>query len=499
MTKQATLFMCLANNGESMYLDKNNSTTTSKKSTSKNKLNKPSSEYALEPSLSISDEWSARLATESNKKRLLDQRTPFQRDKARVLHSAAFRRLQSKTQIHNNGLSDFYRTRLTHSLEVAQIGTGIVANLKLTQPKFLAILPSNNLIETICLSHDIGHPPFGHGGETALNYMMIKHGGFEGNGQTFRILTQLEQYTEKNGMNLTRRSLLGLLKYPICLSELTKEYPQDTSRNFRQLKTEEWMPAKGIYDHDKALLEKVLSPLCDSDRRLFSSLRTPEINSRHHLKSKYKSLDCSIMEIADDIAYGVHDLEDAIAMGIINKTLWQEKVVTQLSQIEDFCLKDNLEELTENLFSLQHFKRKDAIGALVNALITSISIQKVNKKFIEPLLAYNAYLAPAMFQTLEILKGFVFNYVIKSPDLQILEYRGQQIVMELFEAFNAGPMRFLPERAKQLWKKQEGDKSREQRVIADYISSLTDNHALRLHASLFSSNQTIPMMGEHAF
>jgi len=450
--------------------------------------------------LSISPKWLQRLAEEPEKKRRLDQRTPFHRDKARVLHSAAFRRLQSKTQIHNNGLSDFYRTRLTHSLEVSQIGSGIVERLKLAQPEFTELLPSSNLMETICLSHDIGHPPFGHGGETALNYMMLEHGGFEGNGQTFRIVTQLEPYTEFNGMNLTRRSLLGLLKYPICLSELSAPYPVDNSRNFRQLKTEEWMPPKGIYNHDKQLLEAVLSPLSAKDRLLFSSLRTPKKGEEHqHKKSRYKSLDCSIMEFADDIAYGVHDLEDAIAMGIVTKTLWQENVATQLAEITDFCLVDNITEITNNLFSQQHFKRKDAIGALVNALITSIEIRKVKGEFEEPLLAYNAYLTPAMFQVLTILKQFVLQYVIKIPDLQILEYRGQQIVMELFEAFNAGPMRFLPEPIRQLWKAQEGDESREKRVLADYISSLTDNHALRLHASLFSSNQTSPMIGQHAF
>lgn len=464
----------------------------------KNKKSQINTE-ATQPVLAIDDIWLERLSDEPNKNRQLDQRSAFQRDKARVLHSAAFRRLQSKTQIHNNGLSDFYRTRLTHSLEVAQIGSGIVANLKRVQPEFKPLLAGYNLIETICLSHDIGHPPFGHGGETALNYMMIKHGGFEGNAQTFRILTQLEQYTEHNGMNLTRRSLLGVLKYPLCLSEISSDYPEDNIRNFRQLKTAEWMPAKGIYDHDRSLLEAVLTPLCESDRQLFSSTRTPDANSKQHLKTKYKSFDCSIMEIADDIAYGVHDLEDAIAMGIINKALWQEKVVPQLSVIEGFCLGDQLQLLTDNLFSSQHFKRKDAIGSIVNALITSIKIQLVDKQFKEPLLAYNAYLDIAMFNVLEVLKKFVFKYVIQSPDLQILEYRGQQIVMELFEAFESGPLRFLPERAKELWKAHDGDVSRQHRVIADYISSLTDNHALRLHASLFSSNQTAPMIGEHAF
>ena len=460
--------------------------------------NLPDSALPTSP-LSVSKKWLQRLAEEPGKKRRLDQRTPFHRDKARVLHSAAFRRLQSKTQIHANGLSDFYRTRLTHSLEVAQIGSGIVEHLKLAQPLFNRLLPSNNLIETICLSHDIGHPPFGHGGETALNYMMLKHGGFEGNGQTFRIVTQLEPYTEYNGMNLTRRSLLGLLKYPVCLSEISAPYPADNSRNFRQLKTDEWMPGKGIYDHDKALLDAVLTPLSASDKRLFRAMRSQDADNKSHKKSRYKSIDCSIMEIADDIAYGVHDLEDAIAMGIISKSLWQEKVATQLAEIDDFCLTDQITEITNNLFSQQHFKRKDAIGALVNALITSIEIKKVDEQFTDPLLAYNAYLTAAMFSVLNILKQFVLKYVIKSPDLQILEYRGQQIVMELFEAFNAGPMRFLPEPIKCLWEAQNGDESREKRVLADYISSLTDNHALRLHARLFSSYHTSPMIGQHAF
>lgn len=448
-------------------------------------------------SFSISDIWATRLCDKKQKDRQYDQRSPFQRDKARILHSAAFRRLQSKTQIHNNGLSDFYRTRLTHSLEVAQIGAGIVSHIKLTQPQFSELLPDDNLIETICLSHDIGHPPFGHGGETALNYMMVDHGGFEGNGQTFRIITKLESYTQYNGMNLTRRSLLGLLKYPICLSELTADYPEDTSRNFRQLKTHEWTPAKGIYDHDKDLLNDVLSPLSLDDKNRFQSTRPANSSDPAHKRSVYKSIDCSIMEIADDIAYGVHDLEDAIAMGIINKSLWLEKAHVQLQAIEGFTLLEDLSTFADNLFSKHHFERKNAIGALVNALITACSIKKVDG-FSDALLSYNATLENTMFQVLQILKSFVFKYVIKRPDLQILEYRGQQIVMELFEAFSAGPLRFLPEPVKKLYRDQQGNSSLENRVIADYISSLTDNHALRLHANLFSSNQTVPTLSEYS-
>ena len=116
-----------------------------------------------------------------------DHREPYQRDKARILHSAAFRRLQAKTQILGVGQDDVYRTRLTHSLEVAQIGTGLLAQLKpshqvTTNPLFQKLLPPDSLIESLCLAHDIGHPPFGHGGEVALNYMMHNFGGFEANG-----------------------------------------------------------------------------------------------------------------------------------------------------------------------------------------------------------------------------------------------------------------------------------------------------------------------------
>ena len=137
-----------------------------------------------------------------------DYRTPYQRDRARIIHSAAFRRLQSKTQILAIRQNDYSRTRLTHSLEVAQIGNGIVHQLKHSSPadaSFQPWLAEDALIETICLSHDIGHPPFGHGGEVALNYMMRDHGGFEGNAQTFRIVTQLEPFYLHVTSNLVMR------------------------------------------------------------------------------------------------------------------------------------------------------------------------------------------------------------------------------------------------------------------------------------------------------
>ena len=158
--------------------------------------------------------WSERQG--NNTRRPDEIRSEYERDLSRLIHSSAFRRLQSKTQVLGLGESDFYRTRLTHSMEVAQIGRGIVQYINESErfSKYKEYLPNMSLITAICLAHDIGHPPFGHGGEVALNYCMREYGGFEGNGQTLRILGKLDKYTEKHGLNPTRRMLLGVLKYP---------------------------------------------------------------------------------------------------------------------------------------------------------------------------------------------------------------------------------------------------------------------------------------------
>ena len=162
----------------------------------------------------------------------------YQRDRARVIHSAAFRRLQTKTQVLGLGENDFYRTRLTHSLEVAQIGSAICERLheKYTTDELIrSWIPSLSLIEAIGLSHDIGHPPFGHGGEVALNYSMIDSGGFEGNGQTLRIVSRLAEYSPNHGMDLTRRTLLGLVKYPAPYSKVRNYNQKEISQTILPL------------------------------------------------------------------------------------------------------------------------------------------------------------------------------------------------------------------------------------------------------------------------
>jgi dGTPase len=432
------------------------------------------------------DCWQQRLLGE-DKQRRNDHRSPYQRDRGRILHSAAFRRLQAKTQVLGIGMNDFYRTRLTHSLEVSQIGTGITAQLRRKYPELKYLLNSMSLIESICLAHDIGHPPFGHGGEVALNYMMRHHGGFEGNGQTFRILTRLEPYTPSWGMNLTRRTLLGVMKYPATHGQLFVDQHRPDIANHRQLKPSEWPPVKGLFDDDKPIVDWVLDSLSESDRQLFI---TSEQNHTHanypHLKTRYKSFDCSIMELADDIAYAVHDLEDAIVMGIVNQHQWQRDVVEQLTEIKDQWLISEMAQIGDKLFSHEHHLRKDAIGTLVNGFVTAIGIS-ANPQFEQDLLKYNAELEPDFASALHVLKQLVFKYVIRKPEIQMLEYKGQQIVMELFEAFSSDPERLLPLNTRERWLAECNKNNNPMRVIADYISGMTDEFAGRLHQQLFGS------------
>lgn len=232
-------------------------------------------------------------------------------DYSRVVHSASFRRLQGKTQILNLGDSDFYRTRLTHSLEVAQIAGGIARQLEKSFPSHpaSALLPDRSTIHAIGCTHDFGHPPFGHGGEVALNYCMRDAGGFEGNGQTLRILGRLETFSAHAGANLTRRTMLGVLKYPVAFSRVRNPALSpallDRPTTIKVLDGAACKPPKCYHDSEQDIVDWVLEPLSASDREIFQSF-TQQANK--HGKPLHKSLDCSIMDAADDIAYGVHDL-----------------------------------------------------------------------------------------------------------------------------------------------------------------------------------------------
>ncbi|WP_286232980.1 anti-phage deoxyguanosine triphosphatase [Thalassotalea sediminis] len=444
----------------------------------------------------MNDTWSDRQFA-SVVKRRHDHRSPFQRDRARILHSAAFRRLQCKTQVIGSGQSDFYRTRLTHSLEAAQIGSGISAQLRAKYPELAAQLfpKDDSLIEALCLAHDIGHPPFGHGGEVALHFMMRDHGGFEGNGQTFRIVSKLEPFSEGYGMNLARRTLLGLVKYPQIIDELQGTHSPTTPASFRQLKANDWHPPKGLYKDDAKSIDWLLAPLSEQDKAAFQQSKVKKTGA--HLKTIYKSLDCSMMELADDIAYGIHDLEDAIATGVVHANDFEQHVVKQLQRLDDEWLQNISQDLTAQLFSQQHHQQKEAIGSLVNYLITAIELidlnQTHNTHFQESLLRYNAKHPQIADTVLDIFKDFVYQFVIKQPAIQQAEYRGQQIVMELFEALSSDPERLLPAQAKIQYRQAIDHGESPARVIADYVASMTDDFATKLYQTLFIPQGNTPI------
>ncbi|OTG74541.1 hypothetical protein B9T26_06815 [Acinetobacter sp. ANC 4169] len=430
--------------------------------------------------------------------------SPYSQDRARIIHSASFRRLQAKTQVLGLGDSDFYRTRLTHSMEVAQIGSGICERLrnKYEGQMFEEWIPSLHLIEAICLAHDIGHPAFGHGGEIALNYCMQNHGGFEGNGQTLRIVSRLGEFDSKHGLNLTRRTILGLIKYPAIYEDVTNNNFKKIQEKTIKLNLDCYKPPKCIHKEESKILKWALEPFSEKDKTLYQSIKKCDIQLKEdlsnqadikHYKTLYKSFDTSIMELADDIAYGIHDLEDAIALNLITKDLWTDpkKGVHNIlvQNLDTNALKvlklDSAEKLSDLLFAGDKNSRKHAISKLVRLLVQNISIHE-NHNFEHPLLSYQAQLPENIEVILKALKNFVFNIVVKSPEVQLLEYKGQKIVLELFEVLYANPERLLPKNTYEVFK----NSSNPCRDLCDFISGMTDNYATKMYQKLF-----MPSMG----
>lgn len=436
-------------------------------------------------------EWTKRYTDFLSGKASRAARIVYQRDRARVIHSAAFRRLQAKTQIYGLNESDFYRTRLTHSMEVAQIGSGLVEQLITVGEgqAYLDWLPSFYLIEAICLAHDLGHPPYGHGGEVALNYMMREYGGFEGNAQTLRILARLGEYTDKNGIDLSRRATLGVLKYPAVYDEIVALNPAYVSQikepeglDFRTLEMRRWHPPKAcVYQEEVDQFNWVLGGFSEADKAEFTRL-VPSENGFH--KTVHNSFDTTIMELADDIAYGIHDLEDAVAMGMVQKELWVNKVMEH----PDFLAQPLWgEDITNKLFSGRAKGLKHAISLMVGIMVESIRIVE-NDVFEHPLLRYQAVLGDSEMRVLNLLKQFVFDEVITLPEVKQMEYKGQLIVLDLFKSLRANPKALLPRNSYKKYANAESERA-QQRVIADYIAGMTNTYAGRLHKKLFSPTE----------
>ncbi|MEW9906477.1 MAG: anti-phage deoxyguanosine triphosphatase [Candidatus Symbiodolus clandestinus] len=417
----------------------------------------------------MNDLWSCRRSSKQPYRRD-DWRSPFQRDYSRILHSAALRRLQGKTQVFGAGQHDFYRTRLTHSLEVAQIGVGLVNQLQHHYPHQATRLPEPRLIESLALAHDIGHPPFGHGGEIALNSVMQPYGGFETNAQSLRIVTRLEPYTDLWGMNLTRRTLLGLLKYP-RLQPLTLS-------TVDQLASQHWhKPLKALYTEEADWFTWIIAPLSLQDQQQL--LKTAE----QQLYCPIISLDCALLSLADDIAYGIHDLEDGIELGVLTANQWQS-FQPILKQCADTWLIQKLPLLTQQLFSGKPSQRKQAIGTLVNRLISDAQLQPLEPAFDSPLFSFTVTLSAPMAAVLTEFKRIVDHFIIQDTRVQRLEYKGQQLIKQLFYALESDSERLLPEHSRQRWRQANEQQGNPHRVIADYIAGMTDNFAQQLYQQL---------------
>lgn len=431
-----------------------------------------------------------------------ERRTVDERDFARIVHSAAFRRLQGKTQVLGLGDSDFYRTRLTHSMEVAQVGAAIRNHLynsreareQLKNYNFADIrrfLPDPHLISAIGLAHDLGHPPFGHGGEVALNYCMRKHGGFEGNGQTLRILSRLEKYDREYGLNPTRRLLLGVLKYPVSYSKalemIGKKYEDAQSLPWL-IKKDEHKPPKCYLDTEEDIVDWVLKPLCQSDKDIFTQ---PPVREDKILYSR--SLDSSIMDLADDICYSIHDLEDAISLGLITEQsffdcLCSDDAKNIISSAGNALMErhgrdsEPLEEMLKKLFDKNACTQKGVVGWIIHMLICNCSI-KVNDCFHSPILSLNVVMNNELKFFMDMICDVVVKLVIKSPITQQLEFKGQRIIIELFDVLSTDPFRFLPQSTKDKYKAVGDDEK--PRVICDYIAGMTDEYAAKLYERLF--------------
>lgn len=433
-----------------------------------------------------------------------DARSNSDIDYGRIIHSASFRRLQGKTQILNLGDSDFYRTRLTHSLEVAQIAGGIVRQLRQDNGDHAGVvhLPDLAMIQAIGSTHDLGHPPFGHGGEVALNFCMAAHGGFEGNGQTLRILTKLEKFSEKNGADLTRRTLLGTLKYPVCYSATChpKRIPrlQDGPVSIALVDRDFSKPPKCHMDSECPEVDWILAELSATDRQLFTATdRTMEAAQTEtkpkHLRTLHKSLDCSIMDVADDIAFGVHDLEDSAALGLVEAADWEAHIEPPMC--EDFSVwlnergrsdfgNDAYTVLIRKIFG-DASSRKHAVSLLVGYFIHRCELVE-HDGFSEPLLRFRVTMEPKARILLDALKALVYGAVIRSAEVQHLEFKGQRMVVAVFEALASEPAAFLPKNTL----RQYEAAGRDIRVICDHVAGMTDMFLLKTYERLFS-----PRMG----
>jgi len=395
----------------------------------------------------------ARWAAEPPKRARNPGRGPFERDRARVLHSAALRRLAAKTQVVEVGSGDFPRTRLTHSLECAQIGRELGA----------ALGCDPDLVDAACLAHDLGHPPFGHNGESALADYAAACGGFEGNAQSLRLLTRLEAKVPGAGLNLTRATLDATLKYP-------------------------WPARPG----------EVKFGVYSGDAEAFGWIRDGA-------PAETLCLEAQVMDWSDDVAYSVHDLEDGLQAGLITlKALRdpaEQRAVAGLTAAE-YCAPgsvtvDELSEVFAGLLTLPCWPAGfdgglASLAALKN--LTSELIGRFCRSAQDATLAaagrgrltrYAADLVVPRQQRLEcaLLKGVTARYVMARAGAAASQARERELIAELAAAVEAGAPATLDPVFRPGWEAAGTDAAR-RRVVVDQIASLTDTSANAWHRRL---------------
>ncbi|WP_026460823.1 deoxyguanosinetriphosphate triphosphohydrolase [Schaalia suimastitidis] len=389
-------------------------------------------------------------------------RTDFERDRARILHSSALRRLGEKTQVLGPSSDDFVRTRLTHSLEVAQVGREL--------GKLLGADP--DVVDAACLSHDLGHPPFGHNGEAALDALAKDAGGFEGNAQTFRVLTRLEPKVldhdgDPAGLNLTRATLDAVCKYP-------------------------WAKGKGP---DKGKSERKYS-VYDDDSDVFAWVRQDSPEGK-------RCLEAQIMDLSDDIAYSVHDVEDAIATGKFDPAALDDPaqidamIDTTMNWYKPSCTPDDLGAAVERLRAsrvwLARFDHswadlaalKDLTSELIGRFCAS-TVEATRSRFGEGALGrYQADLVVPTSTRIEILalKGMAAHYVMGPRETEPVYYQQGTLLADLVDVLWNGGADLLEPPFAHRWRATTVDTVR-LRVVIDQVASLTDASASTWHARL---------------
>ena len=384
-------------------------------------------------------------------------RTEFMRDRARVIHSASLRRLGAKTQVAVPWENDFQRTRLAHSLEVAQIGRELGDSLG----------ADPDLLDTACLAHDLGHPPFGHNGESALAEIADLCGGFEGNAQSFRLLTRLEAKTVtvegiSVGLNLTRASLDAVTKYPWAQTTGQRKY--------------------GVYHED---LE------------IFSWMR-------QSCQVSQRCLEAQVMDWSDDVSYSVHDLEDALVAGQIQVSNF-EKDLPSLHQVmvNDYAVDASAQEAISALSRMQSLscwptsfdgshrslaRIKDLTSQLIGRFVLAAEVETRKIHGNQRLMRYNANLEVPRETRIEVglLKSVAGHYLINSPISQERYAKQRVIITDLVEMLLERAPATLDSIFLEDWQSAQGDAGR-LRVVIDQVASLTDVGAYLLHERLSAS------------